>query len=128
MVSTIGWETEGREGGGGGGGGEGEGGGGGKVVVVVSPLISLMEDQVMKVKEAGMKGCFLGTAQIDGGVTRDAWMVCCLLFVVCCLLFVVCFVVGFCFFLFDFFFSFSYFFNLPFLPFHSHRENISLSI
>ena len=65
MVSIMGW----RE-------GEVGGEGGGKIVIVVSPLISLMEDQVMKVNEAGMKGCFLGTAQTDGGITRDAWLVC----------------------------------------------------
>ncbi len=36
-----------------------------KVAVVVSPLISLMEDQVAALNARGIAACFLGSAQAD---------------------------------------------------------------
>ena len=37
----------------------------GRTSLVVSPLISLMEDQVQALNVAGIKACFLGSAQSD---------------------------------------------------------------
>lgn len=50
----------------------------GKTVVVVSPLISLMQDQVIKFNatigtaQGGHRACFLGSAQVDPQVEQDA--------------------------------------------------------
>ncbi|XP_043711245.1 ATP-dependent DNA helicase Q-like SIM [Telopea speciosissima] len=44
----------------------------GKVVVVVSPLISLMHDQCLKLAEHGVSACFLGSGQSDGSVEQKA--------------------------------------------------------
>jgi superfamily II DNA helicase RecQ len=38
------------------------------MAIVISPLISLMNDQVMKLSELGIKACLLGTAQKDANV------------------------------------------------------------
>ena len=43
-----------------------------KVVVVVSPLISLMRDQTAALGAAGTRACFLGSAQTDAAVEQDA--------------------------------------------------------
>ena len=45
---------------------------GGSVVVVVSPLISLMKDQVAHMTRIGITACFLGSAQTDPGVEPAA--------------------------------------------------------
>lgn len=50
----------------------------GRIVVVVSPLISLMQDQCIKLNQTvGMGGrkiaTFLGSAQFDPHAERDAW-------------------------------------------------------
>ncbi|XP_022893611.1 ATP-dependent DNA helicase Q-like SIM isoform X2 [Olea europaea var. sylvestris] len=44
----------------------------GKVVVVVSPLISLMHDQCLKLAKHGISACFLGSGQIDKSVEQKA--------------------------------------------------------
>lgn len=44
----------------------------GKVVVVISPLISLMHDQCMKLGNLGISACFLGSGQIDKSVENKA--------------------------------------------------------
>ena len=41
--------------------------------IVVSPLISLMQDQVMALEARGTKACYLGSAQSDRQVEVDAW-------------------------------------------------------
>jgi ATP-dependent DNA helicase RecQ len=43
-----------------------------RTVVVVSPLISLMEDQVVALTNKGISACFLGSAQLDAAVPRKA--------------------------------------------------------
>ncbi|KAK4491100.1 hypothetical protein RD792_001822 [Penstemon davidsonii] len=44
----------------------------GKVVVVISPLISLMHDQCLKLAKHGISACFLGSGQIDKSVEQKA--------------------------------------------------------
>ncbi|KAI3445356.1 hypothetical protein Pfo_002021 [Paulownia fortunei] len=44
----------------------------GKVVVVISPLISLMHDQCLKLGKHGISACFLGSGQIDKSVEKKA--------------------------------------------------------
>ncbi|KAH6819075.1 RECQ helicase SIM [Perilla frutescens var. frutescens] len=44
----------------------------GKVVVVISPLISLMHDQCLKLGNLGISACFLGSGQIDKSVENKA--------------------------------------------------------
>ncbi|CAH9075950.1 unnamed protein product [Cuscuta epithymum] len=44
----------------------------GKVVVVISPLISLMHDQCLKLAKHGISACFLGSGQIDRTVEHKA--------------------------------------------------------
>ncbi|KAK2975991.1 hypothetical protein RJ640_024752 [Escallonia rubra] len=44
----------------------------GKVVVVISPLISLMHDQCLKLAKHGVSACFLGSGQIDRSVEQKA--------------------------------------------------------
>ncbi|KAJ6305917.1 hypothetical protein OIU78_021282 [Salix suchowensis] len=44
----------------------------GKVVVVVSPLISLMHDQCLKLSKHGVSACFLGSGQPDSSVEKKA--------------------------------------------------------
>ncbi|KAL4188579.1 hypothetical protein AMTRI_Chr08g202890 [Amborella trichopoda] len=44
----------------------------GKVVVVVSPLISLMHDQCLKLSKQGVSACFLGSGQPDNSVEDKA--------------------------------------------------------
>ncbi|XP_021283335.1 ATP-dependent DNA helicase Q-like SIM [Herrania umbratica] len=44
----------------------------GKVVVVVSPLISLMHDQCLKLSKHGVSACFLGSGQPDSSVEQKA--------------------------------------------------------
>lgn len=44
----------------------------GKVVVVISPLISLMHDQCLKLAKHGVSACFLGSGQIDKSVEEKA--------------------------------------------------------
>ncbi|KAJ4967890.1 hypothetical protein NE237_014591 [Protea cynaroides] len=44
----------------------------GKVVVVISPLISLMHDQCLKLAKHGVSACFLGSGQSDGSVEQKA--------------------------------------------------------
>lgn len=38
------------------------------MVLVISPLISLMEEQVLKLQQAGISACLLGTAQLDHNI------------------------------------------------------------
>ena len=45
----------------------------GKVGLIVSPLISLMEDQVAALVSRGVRACLLGSAQPDPRVAEDAW-------------------------------------------------------
>ena len=45
----------------------------GKTGLVVSPLISLMEDQVSALNAKGVRACLLGSAQADWRVREDAW-------------------------------------------------------
>eukprot|EP00039_Didymoeca_costata_P016136 m.285033 g.285033 ORF g.285033 m.285033 type:complete len:937 (+) comp16340_c0_seq43:235-3045(+) len=42
-----------------------------QVALCVSPLISLMKDQVMNLHKHGIPSCFLGSAQSDGAVAGD---------------------------------------------------------
>ncbi|XP_058084367.1 ATP-dependent DNA helicase Q-like SIM isoform X2 [Magnolia sinica] len=44
----------------------------GKVVVVISPLISLMHDQCLKLAKHGVSACFLGSGQTDRSVEHKA--------------------------------------------------------
>lgn len=44
----------------------------GKVVVVVSPLISLMHDQCMKLSRHKVSACFLGSGQLDNRIEQKA--------------------------------------------------------
>ncbi|XP_068659463.1 LOW QUALITY PROTEIN: ATP-dependent DNA helicase Q-like SIM [Aristolochia californica] len=44
----------------------------GKVVVVISPLISLMHDQCLKLAKHGVSACFLGSGQTDSTVEHKA--------------------------------------------------------
>ncbi|KAK2632730.1 hypothetical protein EUGRSUZ_L01167 [Eucalyptus grandis] len=44
----------------------------GKVVVVISPLISLMHDQCLKLAKHGVSACFLGSGQPDKSVEKKA--------------------------------------------------------
>ncbi|WCJ43113.1 ATP-dependent DNA helicase Q-like SIM [Euphorbia peplus] len=44
----------------------------GKVVVVISPLISLMHDQCLKLSRHGISACFLGSGQPDSSVEQKA--------------------------------------------------------
>jgi hypothetical protein len=44
----------------------------GKVVVVISPLISLMHDQCLQLAASGVSACFLGSGQPDHTVERKA--------------------------------------------------------
>ncbi|GAA0168883.1 DNA helicase [Lithospermum erythrorhizon] len=44
----------------------------GKVVIVISPLISLMHDQCLKLAKHGVSACFLGSGQIDKSVEQKA--------------------------------------------------------
>ncbi|KAJ1377633.1 Ubiquitin-associated domain [Sesbania bispinosa] len=44
----------------------------GKVVVVISPLISLMHDQCLKLTSLGISACFLGSGQPDDTVEEKA--------------------------------------------------------
>nr|GMD07873.1 ATP-dependent DNA helicase Q-like SIM isoform X1 [Ipomoea batatas] len=44
----------------------------GEVVVVISPLISLMHDQCLKLAKHGISACFLGSGQIDRSVEKKA--------------------------------------------------------
>ncbi|PRQ42244.1 putative DNA helicase [Rosa chinensis] len=44
----------------------------GKVVVVISPLISLMHDQCLKLAKHGVSACFLGSGQPDSTVENKA--------------------------------------------------------
>ncbi|RKO91598.1 P-loop containing nucleoside triphosphate hydrolase protein, partial [Blyttiomyces helicus] len=44
----------------------------GKTAVVISPLISLMEDQVMHMTKCGISAAFLGSAQVDSSVELRA--------------------------------------------------------
>ncbi|XP_062084800.1 ATP-dependent DNA helicase Q-like SIM isoform X2 [Humulus lupulus] len=44
----------------------------GKVVVVISPLISLMHDQCLKLAKHGVSACFLGSGQPDSSVETKA--------------------------------------------------------
>ncbi|KAG0613451.1 hypothetical protein M758_6G103600 [Ceratodon purpureus] len=47
-----------------------------KVVIVISPLISLMHDQCMQLAAAGVSACFLGSGQPDHGVELRAMYGC----------------------------------------------------
>ena len=40
----------------------------GRAAVVVSPLVSLMQDQVMALEARGLAACYLGSAQTDAGI------------------------------------------------------------
>ncbi|KAL5701202.1 DNA helicase [Ranunculus cassubicifolius] len=44
----------------------------GKVVIVISPLISLMHDQCLKLAKHGVSACFLGSGQTDSTVEQKA--------------------------------------------------------
>ncbi|CAN1858516.1 ATP-dependent DNA helicase Q-like SIM [Linum perenne] len=44
----------------------------GKVVVVISPLISLMHDQCLNLSKHGVSACFLGSGQPDSSVEKKA--------------------------------------------------------
>uniref|UniRef100_A0A1D1ZDN4 ATP-dependent DNA helicase n=2 Tax=Anthurium amnicola TaxID=1678845 RepID=A0A1D1ZDN4_9ARAE len=44
----------------------------GQVVVVISPLISLMRDQCLKLATYGVSACFLGSGQSDSSVEKKA--------------------------------------------------------
>lgn len=45
----------------------------GKICVVISPLISLMVDQVDSLTRVGLSAAYLGSGQDNPDVTRDAW-------------------------------------------------------
>ncbi|GAB4835804.1 hypothetical protein Ancab_039514 [Ancistrocladus abbreviatus] len=44
----------------------------GKVVVVISPLISLMHDQCLRLSKHGVSACFLGSGQLESSVEKKA--------------------------------------------------------
>ncbi|CAL5378788.1 unnamed protein product [Camellia sinensis] len=44
----------------------------GKVVVVISPLISLMHDQCLKLAKHGVSACFLGSGQTDRSIEQKS--------------------------------------------------------
>ncbi|KAG9444777.1 hypothetical protein H6P81_016117 [Aristolochia fimbriata] len=44
----------------------------GKVVVIISPLISLMHDQCLKLAKHGVSACFLGSGQTDCSIEHKA--------------------------------------------------------
>ncbi|GMP40216.1 hypothetical protein CsSME_00010754 [Camellia sinensis var. sinensis] len=44
----------------------------GKVVVVISPLISLMHDQCLKLAKHGVSACFLGSGQTDSSIEQKS--------------------------------------------------------
>lgn len=44
----------------------------GKVVVVISPLISLMHDQCLKLSTHKVSACFLGSGQLDNRIEQKA--------------------------------------------------------
>lgn len=44
----------------------------GKVVVVISPLISLMHDQCLKLSSHKVSACFLGSGQLDNRIEQKA--------------------------------------------------------
>lgn len=44
----------------------------GKLVVVISPLISLMHDQCLKLAKHGVSACFLGSGQTDSSIENKA--------------------------------------------------------
>lgn len=44
----------------------------GKIVVVVSPLISLMRDQCLQLARQGVSACFLGSGQTDKSIELKA--------------------------------------------------------
>ncbi|GAV86974.1 DEAD domain-containing protein/Helicase_C domain-containing protein [Cephalotus follicularis] len=44
----------------------------GKVVIVISPLISLMHDQCLKLSKHGISACFLGSGQPDSSIEQKA--------------------------------------------------------
>mgnify|MGYP002385847814 CR=1 FL=1 len=41
--------------------------------IIISPLLSLMEDQVRQLVARGVKACFLGSTQTDAGIERAAF-------------------------------------------------------
>lgn len=43
-----------------------------KVVIVVSPLISLMHDQCLQLARLGVSACFLGSGQVDKTIELKA--------------------------------------------------------
>lgn len=44
----------------------------GKVVIVISPLISLMHDQCLQLSRHNITACFLGSGQVDKSVEKKA--------------------------------------------------------
>lgn len=44
-----------------------------KICIVISPLISLMEDQVQALNARNIPACYLGSAQNSRAVKDDAW-------------------------------------------------------
>ncbi|KAG5626110.1 hypothetical protein H5410_011328 [Solanum commersonii] len=53
----------------------------GKVVIVISPLISLMHDQCLKLAKHGVSACFLGSGQTDRSVEQKQWRACIVSFI-----------------------------------------------